>query len=149
MRPLGCRVLVLLATSCLVTGTQRERAGWTSSSRKSSDLMSQQHNVVVSSARAAMRNLRGGTGDRCSKDTKFIVVTGGVLSGIGKGVTASSIGVLVKMMGMRPTAIKIDPYLVSNTFISASTYGSASCSSQSSIVLQQQPSPGLQYQLQR
>jgi CTP synthase len=40
-----------------------------------------------------------------------VVVTGGVVSGIGKGVTASSIGVLLKMMGMRPTAIKIDPYL--------------------------------------
>lgn len=34
-----------------------------------------------------------------------------MLSGIGKGVTASSIGVLCKMMGLRPTAIKIDPYL--------------------------------------
>eukprot|EP00903_Cladosiphon_okamuranus_P006608 g6455.t1 len=45
------------------------------------------------------------------KDCKFIIVTGGVLSGIGKGVTASSIGVLCKMMGLRPTAIKIDPYL--------------------------------------
>lgn len=39
------------------------------------------------------------------------IVAGGVLSGIGKGVTASSIGVLCKMMGLRPTAIKIDPYL--------------------------------------
>ena len=29
----------------------------------------------------------------------------------GKGVTASSLGLLLKMMGMRPTAIKIDPYL--------------------------------------
>lgn len=33
------------------------------------------------------------------------------MSGIGKGVTASSIGVLCKIMGLRPTAIKIDPYL--------------------------------------
>lgn len=40
-----------------------------------------------------------------------VVCPGGVLSGIGKGVTASSIGVLCKMMGLRPTAIKIDPYL--------------------------------------
>ena len=40
-----------------------------------------------------------------------VVCPGGVLSGIGKGVTASSIGVLSKMMGLRPTAIKIDPYL--------------------------------------
>ena len=45
------------------------------------------------------------------KDKKFIVVTGGVISGIGKGVTASSVGVLAKMLNLRPTAIKIDPYL--------------------------------------
>ena len=43
--------------------------------------------------------------------TKFIVVTGGVISGIGKGVTASSIGVCMKMLGARVTAVKIDPYL--------------------------------------
>lgn len=42
---------------------------------------------------------------------KFIVITGGVISGIGKGITASSIGVICKMMNNRPTAIKIDPYL--------------------------------------
>jgi hypothetical protein len=42
---------------------------------------------------------------------KLIIVTGGVLSGIGKGVTASSIGVLFRAMGYRVTALKIDPYL--------------------------------------
>eukprot|EP00658_Telonema_sp_P-2_P051062 TRINITY_DN3907_c0_g1_i1.p1 TRINITY_DN3907_c0_g1~~TRINITY_DN3907_c0_g1_i1.p1 ORF type:complete len:670 (-),score=182.83 TRINITY_DN3907_c0_g1_i1:214-2223(-) len=42
---------------------------------------------------------------------KYVVVTGGVLSGIGKGITASSIGVLLKAAGLRVTAIKIDPYL--------------------------------------
>jgi CTP synthase len=42
---------------------------------------------------------------------KYIVVTGGVISGIGKGITASSMGVLLKMLNVRPTAIKIDPYL--------------------------------------
>lgn len=45
---------------------------------------------------------------------KYIVVSGGVLSGIGKGVTASSIGVLMKSLGYRVTAIKIDPYLNSD-----------------------------------
>jgi CTP synthase len=45
------------------------------------------------------------------KEKKYIVVTGGVISGIGKGVTASSIGVILKMLNLRPTAIKIDPYL--------------------------------------
>ena len=44
-------------------------------------------------------------------DRKICVVTGGVLSGIGKGVTASSIGVLFRAMGYRVTALKIDPYL--------------------------------------
>ncbi|HJM18132.1 MAG TPA: CTP synthase (glutamine hydrolyzing) [Candidatus Thalassarchaeaceae archaeon] len=42
---------------------------------------------------------------------KYVVVTGGVLSGLGKGVTASSIGVLLKSAGLRVTAVKIDPYL--------------------------------------
>lgn len=45
------------------------------------------------------------------KKKKYIVVTGGVISGIGKGITASSIGVMLKMLGLKPTAIKIDPYL--------------------------------------
>ena len=38
----------------------------------------------------------------------------GVLSGLGKGVTASSIGVLLKSAGLRTTSIKIDPYLNSD-----------------------------------
>ena len=42
---------------------------------------------------------------------KFIAVTGGVISGIGKGITASSIGVVLKTLKVQPTAIKIDPYL--------------------------------------
>ena len=42
---------------------------------------------------------------------KFVVVSGGVISGIGKGLTASAIGVLLKCCGWRVTAIKIDPYL--------------------------------------
>jgi CTP synthase len=42
---------------------------------------------------------------------KFIVITGGVLSGLGKGITTSSIGLLLKMQRYEVTAIKIDPYL--------------------------------------
>ena len=42
---------------------------------------------------------------------KFVLVSGGVISGIGKGLTASSLGVLLKSCGWRVTAIKIDPYL--------------------------------------
>ncbi|PRP77477.1 hypothetical protein PROFUN_14297 [Planoprotostelium fungivorum] len=42
---------------------------------------------------------------------KYILVTGGVLSGIGKGVIASSTGVLMKSLGYRVTSVKIDPYI--------------------------------------
>lgn len=42
---------------------------------------------------------------------KYIVVTGGVISGLGKGITASSIGLLLKNKGYSVSSIKIDPYL--------------------------------------
>ena len=42
---------------------------------------------------------------------KFIFVTGGVLSGLGKGVVAASIGLLFKLKGYRVSLQKIDPYL--------------------------------------
>ena len=42
---------------------------------------------------------------------KYVVVTGGVLSGLGIGITASSIVVLLKSAGLRLTSVKIDPYL--------------------------------------
>ena len=46
-----------------------------------------------------------------SQDMKYILVSGGVISGIGKGVITSSIGTLLKSIGLRVTAIKVDPYL--------------------------------------
>ena len=42
---------------------------------------------------------------------KYVLVTGGVISGIGKGVVSSSIGVLLQHSGVPVTAIKIDPYI--------------------------------------
>lgn len=42
---------------------------------------------------------------------KFIIVSGGVLSGLGKGVTAASIGLLLKSRGIKVTAVKCDMYL--------------------------------------
>lgn len=44
-------------------------------------------------------------------DMKYVIVTGGVVSGLGKGITASSIGMLLKSHGYSVTAIKIDPYV--------------------------------------
>ncbi len=43
--------------------------------------------------------------------TKYIFVTGGVVSGLGKGVTVASIGLLLKTWGIRVAAMKLDPYL--------------------------------------
>ena len=42
---------------------------------------------------------------------KYIIVTGGVLSGLGKGITTSSIGRLLKARGLKLAAVKIDPYV--------------------------------------
>ncbi|GJM95463.1 hypothetical protein PR202_ga12201 [Eleusine coracana subsp. coracana] len=49
--------------------------------------------------------------DRPASATKYVLITGGVVSGLGKGVTASSVGVVLKACGLRVTCIKIDPYL--------------------------------------
>jgi len=45
------------------------------------------------------------------KETKFIFVTGGVTSGLGKGITAASLGRLLKARGYRVANQKMDPYL--------------------------------------
>lgn len=42
---------------------------------------------------------------------KYVLVSGGVISGIGKGVIASSTGLLLKTAGLKVSAIKIDPYM--------------------------------------
>jgi CTP synthase len=49
--------------------------------------------------------------DRSEAPTKYIFVTGGVLSALGKGITAASIGRLLKQRGLRVTIQKFDPYL--------------------------------------
>ncbi|XP_010038269.1 CTP synthase isoform X1 [Eucalyptus grandis] len=57
-------------------------------------------------------SVRGGeAAAREERRMKYVLVTGGVVSGLGKGVTASSIGVVLKACGLRVTSIKIDPYL--------------------------------------
>src|SRR5690606_17231199 len=46
-----------------------------------------------------------------SKRTKFVFVTGGVVSSIGKGLASASIGALMEARGLRVTHIKLDPYI--------------------------------------
>ena len=45
------------------------------------------------------------------RGTKYIFVSGGVISGLGKGITAASIGLLLKSRGIKSTNLKIDMYL--------------------------------------
>lgn len=45
------------------------------------------------------------------RSTKFIFVIGGVMSGVGKGVTSASIGKILQSRGFKVTAAKIDPYI--------------------------------------
>lgn len=45
------------------------------------------------------------------KEVKLILVTGSVISGVGKGVVTSSLGLLLRAHGYRISVIKIDPYL--------------------------------------
>ena len=42
---------------------------------------------------------------------KYIFVTGGVVSGLGKGITAASLGRLLKSRGLKVAAQKLDPYI--------------------------------------
>lgn len=46
-----------------------------------------------------------------AKPTKYVFVTGGVLSGLGKGITAASLGNVLKARGLKVNLQKLDPYL--------------------------------------
>ena len=48
---------------------------------------------------------------RLTSSVQYVVVTGGIMSGLGKGITASSIAVLLQGCGWKVSMIKIDPYL--------------------------------------
>ncbi len=50
-------------------------------------------------------------GKEASNMTKYIFVTGGVVSGLGKGITAASLGRLLKARGLKVAAQKLDPYI--------------------------------------
>ncbi|WP_394843713.1 CTP synthase [Pendulispora brunnea] len=45
------------------------------------------------------------------KPTKYVFVTGGVVSSIGKGLTSASVGALLEARGLRVTHVKLDPYI--------------------------------------
>ncbi|HEX4459748.1 MAG TPA: CTP synthase, partial [Polyangia bacterium] len=55
--------------------------------------------------------VKGGNGQRNGKQTKFIFVTGGVVSSLGKGLASASIGALLENRGLKVTIQKLDPYI--------------------------------------
>src|SRR5436190_22464082 len=50
-------------------------------------------------------------GNPVNRRTKFVLVTGGVVSSLGKGLSAASIGALMEARGLRVTHMKLDPYI--------------------------------------
>ena len=60
---------------------------------------------------ADMIDLRIGRGMMTNKQTKYVFVTGGVVSSLGKGLAAASIGCLLESRGANVTLMKLDPYI--------------------------------------
>ncbi|MBI3573980.1 CTP synthase [Candidatus Kaiserbacteria bacterium] len=58
-----------------------------------------------------IRSLQKRSGAAPSKKHKYIFVIGGVMSGVGKGIATSSIGLILQSKGYKVNAVKIDPYL--------------------------------------
>ena len=46
-----------------------------------------------------------------NKQTRFLFVTGGVVSSLGKGVAAASLGAVLESRGLSVTILKLDPYI--------------------------------------
>ncbi|MFM7339484.1 MAG: hypothetical protein ACKO2H_05185, partial [Bacteroidota bacterium] len=46
-----------------------------------------------------------------AKKTKYIFISGGVLSSLGKGIASASLGLLLKQRGLSVTIMKFDPYI--------------------------------------
>ncbi|XP_037906050.1 CTP synthase isoform X2 [Hermetia illucens] len=66
---------------------------------------------LAASASARQVRDRRRSSTQAREAMKYILVTGGVISGVGKGVIASSFGTLLKSCGIDVTSIKIDPYI--------------------------------------
>jgi len=64
---------------------------------------------AVGQSRPGTTDSRGGDGE--SSDPVYVFVTGGVMSGLGKGITAASLGRLLLDRGYSVDAVKVDPYL--------------------------------------
>lgn len=66
---------------------------------------------VFSASHSSAEEPRGQRDYESHSKSKFVFVTGGVMSGLGKGITSASIAKLLQLSGFRVSCLKIDPYL--------------------------------------
>ena len=59
----------------------------------------------------SLRSLKGSQSSNSGPSRKFIFITGGVMSGLGKGISSASVAKLLHLSGFRVSCMKIDPYL--------------------------------------
>lgn len=81
-----------------------------------SSLSSCRHRRIVNSLaqvsrRKSLLSLVSTKHQQREANMKYILVTGGVISGVGKGVIASSFGTILNSCGIAVTSLKIDPYI--------------------------------------
>src|SRR5271156_197412 len=67
--------------------------------------------LPVNPPHQAPHRAANGSDPMTRRDTKYIFFTGGVSSSLGKGLTASSLGRLLKCRGLKVTMCKLDPYI--------------------------------------
>lgn len=70
-----------------------------------------QHSKQLSRQISLVSRLSTKNNNRTTSSMKYILVTGGVISGVGKGVIASSFGTILNSCGIAVTSLKIDPYI--------------------------------------
>ena len=56
-------------------------------------------------------NLNPSCAQFCSQMTKFVFITGGVVSSLGKGIAAASLAAILETRGIKVTLLKLDPYI--------------------------------------
>nr|CAD7202033.1 unnamed protein product [Timema douglasi] len=93
-------------------GPEQPGGGWVKPQGKPDQVQTSDRRLV----KAKTNKLEKGPGHLASslagwEVMKYILVTGGVISGIGKGVIASSFGTILKCCNIDVTSIKIDPYI--------------------------------------
>jgi CTP synthase len=108
----GRRVVCHLKPRNLHAPTLIMRRGWAQELRRSSRAaFAIDSRVPFLDMPPGVSSLPPPTSPSMNRKTKFVFVTGGVVSSIGKGLAAASIGALMEARGLKVTNLKLDPYI--------------------------------------